>query len=160
MSNSITLYLPAAVRRHIEAEGEAAFPRECCGILVGRDLPGGRRVIDRLVPMQNTFDEKEQYHRFTVDPRAQIEAEKFADAEGKAVLGYYHSHPDHPARPSEFDRQNMPPFSFYSQVIVSVLKGKAADLTCWYLDEETERFVETPIAPFGVESQREVSDET
>lgn len=145
MSANTVLYLSAAVKQQIEAEGVRAFPNECCGILVGRDLPGGKRVIDRLVPMANTFDAAEQYHRFTVDPKAQIEAEKSADAEGKSVLGYYHSHPNHPARPSEYDRQHMPPFSFYSQVIVSIMDRTPADMTCWYLDEETEQFAATRI---------------
>ncbi|HYE21409.1 MAG TPA: M67 family metallopeptidase [Tepidisphaeraceae bacterium] len=141
----VTLHLPAAIKQQIDAEGVRAFPNECCGILIGRDLPGGRRVVDRLVPMANTFDPAEQYHRFTVDPRAQIQAEKSADAEGKSVLGYYHSHPNHPAKPSEYDRQHMPPFAFYSQVIVSIVDRQPADLTCWYLDEDTEQFVQTPV---------------
>lgn len=145
MSANTVVYLSADVKKQIEAEGVRAFPNECCGILVGRDLAGGKRVIDRLVPMANTFDKAEQYHRFTVDPKAQIEAEKSADAEGKSVLGYYHSHPNHPAKPSEFDRQNMPPFTFYSQVIVSIMDRVPADMTCWYLDEESEQFAATRI---------------
>ncbi len=149
MSQTIVLHISEAIKRQIEAEGVAAFPSECCGILIGRDLAGGERIVERLAPMKNAFDASEQYHRFTIDPRAQIEAEKSADAEGKMLLGYYHSHPNHPARPSEYDRQNMPPFSFYSQVIVSIMEGKPADMTCWYLDEETEQFAQTRIVVVG-----------
>ncbi len=133
------LYLTAAVARRIEKEGIAAYPHECCGILIGTEANGKRRV-ERLMPMKNVFDPKEQYHRFTIDPLAQIEAEKVADAEGKMVLGYYHSHPDHPAVPSEYDRQHVPPWSFYSHIIVAIGQGRSKSMSAWYLDEETEQF--------------------
>jgi proteasome lid subunit RPN8/RPN11 len=132
--------IPTSVARQVEREGVEAYPRECCGILVGREVSPAVRVVERLVPMRNTFDEKEQYHRFTVDPLAQIDAERSADAEGRVVLGYYHSHPDSPARPSEYDRQHMPPWSFYSQVIVSIVKRRPAEMTAWSLNEDTEQF--------------------
>jgi len=134
------LILPTSLAQQIEAEGVAAYPNECCGLLVGRELDATRRVVDRLVPMANAFDPVEQYHRFTVDPLAQMEAEKQADAEGKVVLGYYHSHPDHPARPSEYDRTHMPPWSFYSQVIVAIHARRPADMTAWEINDETEQF--------------------
>ena len=136
------LILSPALRRQIEAEGAAAYPNECCGILIGRDLKDGsgatNRVVDRLEPWQNIFAADEQYHRFSIDPRAQLKAEKAAEAEGKLVLGYYHSHPDHPARPSEYDREHAWPF--YSYVIVAVAKGNAADMTSWVLNDGTQRF--------------------
>ena|ERR1041385_8593189 len=133
------LVIPSSLARDIESAGVAAYPSECCGILIGCDL-GDRRAVERLLPMKNVFDAAEQYHRFTIDPLAQIEAEKSADAEGKLVLGYYHSHPDHPAAPSEYDRTHVPPWSFYSHVIVSIRNGRPVDMTAWYLDEETESF--------------------
>ena len=113
------------MRRQIEAEGPAAYPNECCGILVGRDSRSGRRLVERLEPGQNVFEADEQYHRFSIDPRQQMKAEKEAEAEGKVVLGFYHSHPDHPARPSEYDREHAWPF--YSYVIVAIAKGTPAD---------------------------------
>jgi proteasome lid subunit RPN8/RPN11 len=136
------LVLTDALRRRIEAEGAAAYPNECCGILVGREIKGAPgttlRMIDRLEPGQNVFAADERYHRFSIDPRAQLRAEKAAEAEGKLVLGYYHSHPDHPARPSEYDREHAWPF--YSYVIVSVAKGKPGDMTSWVLDDATKQF--------------------
>jgi proteasome lid subunit RPN8/RPN11 len=131
------LLLPAALRRQIQAEGAAAYPKECCGILIGRDI-SGRRIIERLMPGRNTFEADEQYHRFSIDPMLQLRAEKEAEAAGKLVLGFYHSHPDHPARPSEYDREHAWPF--YSYVIVAIEKGRAADMTSWLLDEKTEQF--------------------
>ena len=143
------LVLSADLCRQIEAEAAAAYPNECCGILIGRDVSsqaaGGssRRVVDRLEPGRNTFEAGEQYHRFSIDPLQQLKAEKAAAAEGRAVLGFYHSHPDHPARPSEYDREHGWPF--YSYVIVSVTKGKPDDMTSWVLDERSKRFREQEI---------------
>jgi proteasome lid subunit RPN8/RPN11 len=133
------LIIPASVARQIEKEGIAAYPNECCGILIGREA-GGRRRVERLVPMKNAFDPSERYHRFAIDPLAQIEAEKSADAEGTMVLGYYHSHPDHPAVPSEYDRLHVPPWSFYSHVIVAIGQGRSKAMNAWYLDEESLQF--------------------
>ena len=97
-------------------------------------------LIERLTPMKNVFSAGEQYHRFSIDPLAQIEAEKSADDAGQVVLGYYHSHPDHPARPSEYDRTHVPPWSFYGHIIVAIEKGRPAAMTAWVMDEETEQF--------------------
>jgi len=137
----IPLILKTELRRQIETEGSSAFPNECCGILVGRDVKderGERRVVERLVAGQNVFEADEQYHRFSIDPRIQLQAEREAAKEGKVVLGFYHSHPNHPARPSEYDREHGWPF--YSYVIVSIMDGKPADMTSWVLSAETEQF--------------------
>jgi proteasome lid subunit RPN8/RPN11 len=131
------LLLPAALRRQIQAEGAKAYPNECCGIMIGRDV-SGRRIVERLTPGRNTFEADEQYHRFSIDPLLQVRAEKEAEAAGKLVLGFYHSHPDHPARPSEYDREHAWPF--YSYVIVAIEKGRAADITSWVLDDATNQF--------------------
>jgi proteasome lid subunit RPN8/RPN11 len=131
--------LPKSIAAQIELEGVNAYPNECCGILIGKEVAGKRRV-ERLAPMKNVFDGGEQYHRFSIDPLAQIEAEKSADDSGQMVLGYYHSHPDHPARPSEYDRTHVPPWSFYSHIIVAIEKGRPAEMTAWFMDEESEQF--------------------
>ena len=139
----IQLVLKAELRRQIEAEGSAAFPNECCGILIGRDVrddQGERRVVDRLMAGQNVFEADERYHRFSIDPRVQLQAEREAEEEGKMVVGFYHSHPNHPARPSEYDREHGWPF--YSYVIVSILDGKPDVMTSWVLDDVTEQFGE------------------
>jgi proteasome lid subunit RPN8/RPN11 len=128
--------------RQIEEEGARAYPNECCGIMVGRDLSDGactRRIVERLEPMANVWDEAEQKRRFAIDPLALMKAEKAASEQGHAVLGFYHSHPDHPARPSEYDRQHAWPF--YSYVIVAITKRRPADMTSWVLDDQTKQFV-------------------
>jgi proteasome lid subunit RPN8/RPN11 len=140
------LVLTPAQVQQIEEEGARAYPNECCGIMIGRDVSDGtctRRIIERLEPMQNVFDEAQQRRRFAVDPVALMRAEKSAAADGMLVVGFYHSHPDHPARPSEYDREHAWPF--YSYVIVSIANGEAVDMTSWVLEEETESFVRQEI---------------
>ena len=133
----ITLHLPAALVRRIEQEGSAAYPNECCGIMFGHDRPEGR-LVNRLQAVPNVFDEVERFHRFSISPQQLMQAEKDAGQAGELVLGFYHSHPDHPARPSEYDRQHAWPF--YSYVIVSITRGDPVDMTSWVLDEATEAF--------------------
>jgi proteasome lid subunit RPN8/RPN11 len=135
------LVLTPAQVAQIEAEGAQTYPNECCGIMIGRDVSDGactRRIVERLEPMENVFDAQQQKRRFAVDPLALIKSEKSASADGKLVLGFYHSHPDHPARPSEYDREHAWPF--YSYVIVSIAQGKPVDMTSWLLDDQTQTF--------------------
>lgn len=140
------LVLSPALRKQIEDDGIAAYPNECCGILIGRHRPGEReRVVDRIVAMTNAFFPQERYHRFSIDPLMLANAEESAAAEGKAVIGFYHSHPDHPARPSEYDRTHVPPWSFYSHVIVAIEQKQPAAMTCWVFNEESEQFDEQAI---------------
>jgi proteasome lid subunit RPN8/RPN11 len=132
----------------IEREGCAAYPNECCGAIIGHDVTDTndvtRRIVDRLSPLANSFESDEQYHRFRLNPLDLVKVERDAGADGKLVLGFYHSHPDHPARPSEYDRQHAWPF--YSYVIVAIEKRKPVDLTSWQLDEVTEQFRAEAIA--------------
>jgi proteasome lid subunit RPN8/RPN11 len=140
------LVLKPSQVRQIEEEGVHAYPNECCGIMLGRDLSDGactRRIVERLEPMPNVWDEAEQKRRFAIDPLALLKAEKSASEQGHAVLGFYHSHPDHPARPSETDRQFGWPY--YSYVIVSIANREAIDLTSWVLDEQAETFARQDI---------------
>ena len=134
---NLPLVLPPALRRQIEAEGSAAYPNECCGVVYGRDADG-KRIVERLEPVDNAFEAGQQYHRFSISPQTLMNAEKSAAASGQLVLGFYHSHPDHPARPSEYDREHAWPF--YSYVIVAIAKGKPADMTSWVLDADTSQF--------------------
>ncbi len=137
------LILSQTLRQQIEREGTAAFPNECCGIIYGHDS-AQRRTVSRLESVKNEFEESEKYHRFSITPKDLMAAEKSAAERGELVLGFYHSHPDHPARPSEYDRTHAWPF--YSYVIVSIMNKKPADMTCWLLDEQTEQFREQEIA--------------
>jgi proteasome lid subunit RPN8/RPN11 len=133
--------LTQAFAKQIDAEGASAYPNECCGIIYGRDVTANgvtRRVVERLEAVANEFEAGEQYHRFSITAKTLMAAEKSAGDAGQMVLGFYHSHPDHPARPSEYDREHAWPF--YSYIIVSIAKREPVDMTCWVLNEQTEAF--------------------
>jgi proteasome lid subunit RPN8/RPN11 len=135
--------LPASWQDAIRTEGENAYPNECCGVLLGAILPDDSRAVEDIIPLDNAREQAEQYHRFRIEAEDLLRAEKTAAARGRDVLGFYHSHPDHPARPSGYDRDNAVPF--YSYIIVSVEKAKAAALTSWRLSDNREEFFEEAV---------------
>jgi proteasome lid subunit RPN8/RPN11 len=126
----LTLESSAAsgIRRH----GEETYPHECCGALVGR----GDHVT-ALVGLPNTTEEGPR-RRFLVRPSDYRLAEGRATELGAELLGFYHSHPDHPARPSQYDLDHAWPTFAY--VIVSVAAGAAADMTVWWLKDDRTTF--------------------
>jgi proteasome lid subunit RPN8/RPN11 len=117
-----------AIRRH----GEETYPHECCGALVGGD-----GSADAVVELPNTTEEGPR-RRFLVRPSDYRLAEQRAGALGAELLGFYHSHPDHPARPSQYDLDHAWPTFAY--VIVSVAAGAAADMTVWWLKDDRTIF--------------------
>jgi proteasome lid subunit RPN8/RPN11 len=137
----VSLHLTGQQITEIERQGAEAYPNECCGAMLGRDIAENgqiRRMVERLEPLKNSFAAGEQYHRFSLDPRELMALDKRSGELGLSVLGFYHSHPDHPARPSEYDRQHAWPY--YSYLIVAIAKRRAVDMTSWMLDEATEQF--------------------
>jgi proteasome lid subunit RPN8/RPN11 len=131
------LRLPQHLRDDIQAHGESAYPEECCGAMLGRDDADGTREVVEILRIGNTKDEN-RTRRYLIDPKDLLAAEKTARQKKLDVVGIYHSHPDHPSRPSEFDREHAMPF--WSYVIVSVEKGKAKLLTSWQLSEDRAMF--------------------
>jgi proteasome lid subunit RPN8/RPN11 len=130
-------------RAQIERESAAAYPNECCGIIYGVENEK-ERLVRSLEPVANVFDEVERYHRFSISPAQLMQAEKSAGSRGELVLGFYHSHPDHPARPSEYDRVHAWPF--YSYVIIAVAKGTPDEMTSWLLNEQSEQFEQQAVS--------------
>jgi proteasome lid subunit RPN8/RPN11 len=120
--------VPDAIRRH----GAETYPDECCGALLGRD-----GVVSGTFALPNTTEEGPRT-RFLVRPDDYRQAEKHARDVGGDLLGFYHSHPDHPARPSQYDLDHAWPF--FSYVIVSVQKGESRDMTSWRLREDRSAF--------------------
>jgi proteasome lid subunit RPN8/RPN11 len=149
------LHLSSSLFKQIEEQGRAAYPNECCGIMYGVDTPATGRVVRRLEPAGNAFDADEQYHRFSISPKQLMAAERTAADAGLLVLGFYHSHPDHSARPSEYDREHAWPF--YSYVIVAIAKGTPQVTTSWRLNDQSEAFEEESITIDDPASQAAVS---
>lgn len=139
------------------SHGVREYPNECCGMLLGR-ADGAIKEVSEVVPLQNLRHDsvraqellplvdpgrESEKNRFLIDPSEQLRVEKEARGRGLDVLGYYHSHPDHPARPSNYDRDHAWPW--YSYIIVSVERGEAAEMTSWVLSEDRAHFDPEPL---------------
>ncbi len=127
---TISARVNEAIRRH----GEETYPHECCGALVGR----GDAVTD-AVALPNTTEEGPR-RRFLVRPSDYRLAEQRATELGGELLGFYHSHPDHPAKPSQYDLDHAWPTFAY--IIVAVAAGAAQDMTVWFLKDDRSIFEE------------------
>jgi proteasome lid subunit RPN8/RPN11 len=126
----VTLRLSDALAEEIRRQGELAYPAECCGVLAGR--AGEIKEVVRLVPMDNR--RTDDPHRYLIAPddlRRTISDLRGSELE---VVGYYHSHPDHPAAPSAFDTEHAWPW--YSYIIVAVDRGRGVGLTSWVLEDD------------------------
>jgi len=107
-----------------------AYPNEGCGFLFGNDTEHRHiRIAQKVINSK----EGDQRRRFEIKPTDYMKAERFADENNYKLLGVYHSHPNHPARPSEHDLKQA--FPYFSYVIVSVMEGEIANITSWQLDE-------------------------
>jgi proteasome lid subunit RPN8/RPN11 len=129
-----TLVMTAAIDGEIRRHGEETYPHECCGALIGT----GNRVM-ATVALPNTTEEGPR-RRFMVRPSDYRVAEQKAGELGGDLLGFYHSHPDHPARPSQYDLDHAWPTFAY--IIVAVAQGKSEAMTVWYLREDRSAFDE------------------
>jgi cysteine synthase B len=149
------LWISGQLAEKIRAHGAETYPHECCGALLGRDsnavlesdrgdgsLTAAREILG-LFPLVNRRNDSPR-NRFSVTAEDVMAAERAAREQGLEVVGWYHSHPDHPARPSEFDRDHAWPW--YSYVIVSVQNGAPQDMTSWRLNDDRAEF-----SPEGIE---------
>jgi len=137
------LQLSAEPEKNIRADGEAAYPNECCGVLIGEIDNDGVKTVKSTLTIDNAREDGEQYHRFLITPEDMMKAEQTARSMKLDVIGFYHSHPDHPSAPSGYDKDHALPF--YSYVIVSVDKGKAQILTSWELTNDRSDFIQEKI---------------
>jgi proteasome lid subunit RPN8/RPN11 len=137
------VYLTKEHIREIEAHGERTFPHECGGMIIGRFENDGSKSVVELLPMENAMDAAEQHNRVLILPKDVLRAERYARAQKLDVIGYYHSHPDHPAIPSQFDLDHALPVWTY--IIVSVESGKAVDTRAWEMENDRSKFNEEEI---------------
>jgi proteasome lid subunit RPN8/RPN11 len=132
----MSLRVTAEIAEQIRALGAAGYPHEICGALLGRDADEAREVV-ALFPLDNRQEDSPR-NRFSVTADDVRSAERAAHAQALEVVGWYHSHPDHPARPSEFDREHAWPW--YSYIIVSVAAGAAEEITSWRLEDDRSSY--------------------
>jgi proteasome lid subunit RPN8/RPN11 len=134
----MTLTVGAIELDQIRRHGESDYPHECCGLLIGSFDPSGRKVALEIFPIGNAREDAAKRNRFLIAPEDLMRGEKHARQRERDVVGFYHSHPDHPAVPSAFDLEHAWPV--YSYVIVSVRDGRAEDLFSYELRSDRSRF--------------------
>jgi proteasome lid subunit RPN8/RPN11 len=134
--------LDSRLAQRIKKHAVEAYPEECCGILLGIS-EGGAKIVSTILEISNART-NERRRRFLISADQYRQAEERARIEGWEILGIYHSHPDHPARPSEFDLAHALPS--WSSLIVSVRKGIPEEFTSWLLKEDRSGYEEEQIA--------------
>jgi proteasome lid subunit RPN8/RPN11 len=122
------------LRQHVEG----TYPYEGGGLLIGSTDEQGCKVVAEIKPFENQRAIEDQHNRILITDQMYREGEEYADNKDLLLIGFFHSHPDHPARPSEFDREHALPW--WSYVIVSVQRGKSADVLSWKLREDRGGF--------------------
>ena len=145
---SSALRLTDGVELAIRAHGRETYPHECCGALLGKD-----GIVTATAPLSNVTEEGPR-RRFRVSDKDYLAVQRAADAAGEDLVGFYHSHPDHPAVPSQYDLDHA--FPSFAYVIVSVRDGQAEDLRSWTLKDDRSAFDEQPVgvsepSPFNVQ---------
>jgi proteasome lid subunit RPN8/RPN11 len=127
----------------IAAHGERDYPHECCGLLLG-SFNTGLKTIAEVYPISNAREEEAKRNRFLIRPEELMRGERYAQQQGLEVVGFYHSHPDHPAVPSAYDLDHAWPV--FSYIVVSIMAGAGRDLRSWEMEPDRSRFNEEEIS--------------
>ncbi len=142
----MSLRLGPRETHQIHAHAQRVYPEEGCGVLLGRDR-GVERQVERVVVVENSSADPRN-HRYLIPPERLLAIEREGRESGLEVVGFFHSHPDHPAEPSRFDLEHAWPY--YSYLIVSVRRDEVAETRAWRLTDDRSRFdpesLETPTA--------------
>jgi len=124
----------------IREHGRETYPDECVGALLGRK--GEPACVLAVERMENIRTE-ERRRRYEISPQDYLRVEALASEKSLALLGFYHSHPDHPAAPSAYDREHA--FPFFHYLVCAVSGGEPGEVTSWTLVEETGEFEREPM---------------
>lgn len=144
----MSLLISSQLLQDIHTHGESTYPEEGVGLLMGM-VDGDQKKVTRILILANTQEENARHNRYLLSPLDYLRAEQEADRLGLDVLGVFHSHPDHPNRPSEFDRERAMPW--FSYLITSVQSGQAAGSRSWRLEEDRSHFNEEQIQKISEE---------
>ena len=136
------IHIPQQIMNEIHAHGEESYPEEGAGLMLGR-LEQGERWIESTLFLENAREAGARHNRYLITAEDMLQGEMEAEKRGLSIIGIFHSHPDHPNLPSEFDREYAIPW--YSYLITSVNSGKAASSRSWRLEDDRERFLEEQI---------------
>ncbi len=138
----MSLLISSQVLENIHTHGENAYPEEGAGLLLGTVI-GEQKQVSRILALDNSREEGARHNRYLLTPQDYLRGEQEADRLGLDVLGVFHSHPNHPNRPSEFDRDWAMPW--FSYLITSVQAGQAVESRSWLLAEDRSHFSEEQI---------------
>ncbi|HSE30299.1 MAG TPA: M67 family metallopeptidase [Pyrinomonadaceae bacterium] len=127
------------IRRH----GASDYPYECCGLLLGSFEPGGSKAVTETYAISNAREEEAKRNRFLITPEELLRGERYARDKNLEVVGFYHSHPDSPAVPSQYDLEHAWPV--YSYIIVNTGNDKTGDLRSWIQRADRSQFDEEPV---------------
>ncbi len=133
----MTIKITSHLLREIHTHGENAYPEEGAGLLLGSEQDGFRSV-QNLLKLENAREKTARYNRYLITARDMLQGEKEAERLGLSIVGIFHSHPDHPNLPSEFDRDWAIPW--YSYLITSIQNATALDSKCWRLLDDRSGF--------------------
>jgi proteasome lid subunit RPN8/RPN11 len=137
MERNMTINIPSRLLRKIHTHGENAYPEEGAGLLLGSEQDGFR-CIQNLLKLENAREKIARHNRYLITARDMLQGEKEAERLGLSIVGIFHSHPDHPNLPSEFDREWAIPW--YSYLITSIQNAEALDSRCWRLLDDRSGF--------------------
>ena len=140
----MTLNLTDELLARIHSHGEESYPEEGAGFLLGNDSGDGKRAVTEIFPLLNSRENEARHNRYLITPEDYLKAELTADKLELSLIGVFHSHPDHPNQPSEYDREWAQPF--FSYIITSVNAGKAVESRSWRLTEDRSNFEEEKIS--------------
>lgn len=121
-------------------EAKIAYPYECCGLLVGHSNNSGK-VVHKIYPVENKNKERAQ-DRYEIDSKEFDEIDREATRKGLNIIGIYHSHPEHPAAPSAFDKECANAWTEYSYIIISVRNKEETEMKSWYFDPKKQTLEE------------------
>lgn len=138
----MSLQISKNVIDQIHAHGQAAYPEEGAGLLLGT-ADKDDRAVNAILPLSNSREENARHNRYLITAEDMMAGEKEALAMNMDVIGVFHSHPDHPNQPSDFDRELALPW--YSYLITSINSGKMADSRAWRLTDDRQQFIEEHI---------------
>ena len=136
------ILLTQKVISEIAEHAERDYPYECGGMLIGR-FDDDRKTVTEIVPLENAREEEARHNRVLILPKDVLRAEKYAREQKLDVVGYYHSHPDDHAIPSQYDLDHALPV--WSYVIASVMEGAAVDVRSWEMENDRSKFNEEEI---------------
>jgi len=135
----MTLEIDEKALKSIQEHGEASYPEEGAGFLLGEAAGEWRHVVD-ILPIANSREAEARHNRYLITAQDMLHAEMTASKQELDIIGIFHSHPDHPNEPSDFDREWALPW--YSYVITSIMQGQASGSRSWRLVDDRSRFEE------------------